>query len=289
MKFFSISTFLLVGLCLLTAAIYGFNPHSTSAFVIAILSGSLFLIRLLNRLAINLPDPLARLIHWIHAGSIECLAFITVLCFIPLTFKKDKNKRTGRPILLVHGYLNNSFAWVFHKYYLEKAGIGPLYTINLKNPIASIRTYANQVKIKAEKIAQETGREDLILIGHSMGGLVSALYACTLAPKGKVTDLITIVTPFKGTPIAYIALGRCAKEMRRNSELLNEIRTAISKNPQIRYYHFATQCDELVVPGTSALLDDHPGMLLEDLCHISTLFSRRITRKIITELRRFPQ
>src|SRR5260221_11603704 len=109
MKFFSVSTFLLVGLCVLTAAIYGFNPHITSAFVIAILSGSLFLIRLLNRMANNFPDPIARSIHWIHAGSFECLAFITVLCFIPLTFKNDKKKRAGCPILLVHGYLNNSF------------------------------------------------------------------------------------------------------------------------------------------------------------------------------------
>lgn len=289
MKSFSLSTFLLAGVFLLAAAIYGFNPNSTAAFVIAILSGSLFLIRLLNRLAQYFPDPIAKCIHWIHAGSLECLALIAILCFIPLTLKNGKHPIKGRPILLVHGYLNNSFVWVFHRFYLQKAGLGPLYTINLKNPLASIRTFANQVKIKAEKIAQETGRDDLILIGHSMGGLVSSLYACTLAPKGKVTELITIATPFKGTPVAYIALGRCGKELQPRSEVLKEIQSAISKNPQIRFYHFATKCDELVLPGTSALLEDHPGIVLGDLCHISMLFSRRITRKIITELRHFPR
>jgi len=279
---FSFSTLLLIGLTVLMGAVYVFIPLFSAGLVIAIIAGILFLLRLLNRAAENFPDPLAKWVHCIHATVFECFSFVLVLCFIPLRLKNGRKTGQGRPILLVHGYLNNNFVWVLHKYYLEKAGLGPIYTITLKNPITSIRAYANQVQIKADEIAKKTGRDDLILVGHSMGGLVSALYACTLAPKGKVTDVITISSPFKGTPVAYIGLGRNAREMWPNSELSKEIRTAISQNTQIRFYHTAVVWDELVVPGTSALLGDRADrqMVLEDIAHISTLFSRRITRKI---------
>lgn len=35
------------------------------------------------------------------------------------------------PILLVHGYLSNSFLWVYFRHWLNKADLGPIYTFHI--------------------------------------------------------------------------------------------------------------------------------------------------------------
>lgn len=89
-------------------------------------------------------------------------------------------------IVLVHGYHHNSGAWWWFSKELDKAGMGPIYTVNLLPPAASIERLAYQLSQKIEGIKKETGSNKITLIGHSMGGLVSAYYAENLAGDTEV-------------------------------------------------------------------------------------------------------
>lgn len=241
-------------------------------------------IQLLNTIAPRTPQPIARTIHWVHAMTFELFAFLGValLRFIPM---RETVLGKGRPILLIHGYLNHGSVWTFFKKRLESSGLGPIYAIHLGHPFRSMQEYAQKVKVKAEAIAQQTGRKDLILIGHSMGGLVGSLYAISLAPPQTVTDVITIGSPLAGTPMAHIALGPNGREMEPNSPLLQSLQTAIAKNPQIRFHHIATKCDQLVLPGHSAALANNNCFIYEDMGHASLLYSSRVTFKILEWLK----
>ncbi|MES2272656.1 MAG: alpha/beta fold hydrolase [Chlamydiota bacterium] len=256
------------------------------SLIAAIACGTLGLIQLMNAAAIFFPKAFARGIHWIHAMVFECFAFLGIgLSRLIRVVYSSKASPTaaGRPILLIHGYLNDSSVWLFQTRQLQKAGLGPIYTINLGNPFASIRKHAEKVKKKAEQIALETKRCDLILVGHSMGGLVSSWYATKLAPPDSVTDVITIGSPLDGTPMARIALGSSAREMQRDSGLIKEMQLAIAKNQQIHFYHIASKSDQLVLPGASAILDgSHPErqFMMEDVGHGGLLFSVRVSQKI---------
>ncbi|MBX7065663.1 MAG: alpha/beta fold hydrolase [Parachlamydiales bacterium] len=234
-------------------------------------------IKLINPFASKLPFP--RLIHWAHALTFELLALIGVafLRFVPT---KEKIQGNGRPILLVHGYMNHSSVWVLFKKQMEMLGFGPIYMINLGHPFRSIRTYAERVQKKAEEIAKETGRNDLVLIGHSMGGLVSSLYAAALAPRNTVTDVITIGSPLNGTPVARIGLGPNAREMQPDSSLLKEMREAMSRRKDIRFFHLATKSDQLVIPGASAVIPENSNFIYEDLGHASLLYSPRTAHQV---------
>jgi triacylglycerol lipase len=246
--------------------------------------GWLWGVRLLNVLAPRMPLLAARTVYWLHAMTFECLALLGVALFrfIP---RQSALSGKGKPILLVHGYVNNGSVWRFQKSRLEKAGLGPIYTIDLGHPFRSIQEYADKVKAKAQEIALETGRKDLILIGHSMGGLVSALYATTLAPPDTVTDVITIGSPLVGTPMARLGLGLNAREMRRGSILLKNLQVAIANTPRIRFHHIATTSDQLVIPGRSAIIATNNYLLLDDIGHASLLYSRRVTQKILEWLK----
>lgn len=242
-------------------------------------------IQVLNRCAFSFSKPFNRLIHWIHAMSLEAMAILAATCLHPTLLFSSQRKRggtlQGRPILLIHGYLHNSSGWIYQRHSLIQARLGPVYSLDLGYPFRSICDFAEKTKQKAEQIERETGRKDLILIGHSMGGLVSAWYATHLAPAGKVTDIIAIGSPFEGTHVARIALGPNGREMECDSEFLKKLREAIQKTP-IRFHHIASQTDQIIVPQTSAF-GSHPDrqlFVIEDLGHMGLLFSPRVARKI---------
>lgn len=256
------------GIFLIVAAASGFiDPIPAAIF------GWFGFIQLLNR-AFN-----ARAIHWMHAMTFEPFALLgaALLRIVPLS---KTIQGPGRPILLVHGYGNHGCVWFLQKKELEAKGLGPIYAINLGHPFKSIRYYAEKVKAKADLIAQETGRNDLILIGHSMGGLVSAWYATKLAEKNKVTDVITIASPLAGTPMARLALGINAREMEPNSSFVQELKLAMNENKTVRFHHIATRSDQLVIPGLSAALPDNNHYILDDLGHASLLYSKRVSNKL---------
>lgn len=234
-------------------------------------------VRLLNSKAHNLP--LSRLIHWIHAMTFELFAFpsAALLRLIPL---KEMHPGSGQPILLVHGYLHQGSVWRVQKKRLEKLGLGPIYTISLGHPFRSIGHYAEKIRVKAEMIEKETGRKDLILIGHSMGGLVSSWYATQLAPQNTVTDVITLGSPLSGTPMARIGLGENARQMEPHSPFLNQLREAVNQNKSIRFRHIATRSDQIVLPGASALYPENEHVIYEDLGHVSLLYSSRVANQI---------
>lgn len=242
-----------------------------------VILGALGTVQILNAMAPRLP--FSRFFHWLHALAFESIAVIGValLRLMPLSSKTEGRKR---PILLVHGYMNHSSVWVLQKKRLEALGFGPVYSINLGHPFRSIASYAEKVQAKCEAIAKETGRRDLVLIGHSMGGLVASYYATRLAPPKTVTDVITIASPLAGTPVAHLGIGPNAKEMRPNSPFVKELQAAIAQNRQIRFHHIATKSDQLVIPGASAALTDNQHFVFEDVGHASLLYSRRVTERL---------
>jgi triacylglycerol lipase len=181
----------------------------------------------------------------------------------------------GRPILFVHGYLHNASAWGP----MMKKFEGPLYAINLEGMFQSIRTYAAQVRAKIEEISRETGRKDIAIVAHSMGGLVAAL-----ASPENVTDIITIGSPLHGTPIArWASVGPNGSEMEPESDLLPEIQEKIRQS-KISYHHIASTCDE-IVPAKSAVMENGDNVTYDDLGHISLLCSEKVADQIQTWLK----
>ena len=226
------------------------------------------------------------MVNWIFALALEIPAIVLMFCLRPISFfwsLGPKGERKGPPILLVHGYLHDSSAWIYHRWQLKRHGYSQVYLLNLKPRFASIAEYAKQIEAKASLIEKETGQNHLILIGHSMGGLVSAFYATQLAPQGKVTDVITIGSPLAGTLMAKIGIGPAAREMERNSEFLKKLQIAILSNRTIRFLSIATKTDQLVIPYTSGVIGDK-CFIINNLCHVSLLYSPRVAKKIVSFL-----
>src|SRR3990167_766851 len=142
---FSISAFLCLGAALLLWGIYAFT-HGYWALVISIVFGWLGVIHALNSIAYLFPKIVARGIHWAHAMTYEVLALACVACSrlarLHPSHQLPAGSAKGRPILLIHGYVNNGSVWIYQKKQLKKAGFGPIYTMDLGYPFHSIVDYA---------------------------------------------------------------------------------------------------------------------------------------------------
>ncbi|HSX38888.1 MAG TPA: alpha/beta fold hydrolase [Chlamydiales bacterium] len=282
------SVILLCG-SLLASGIYMIFFHFYPAaslffFYITVVFAGLGLIKVFNEAAHRFSSPLNRVVYWIHSIIFETFAVIFTLFIKP--FGKGNwaacGPKEGRPILLVHGYMQNASNWAYLKRALCQKGLGPIYTLNLKHPFRSIRDYALMVAEKAETIRQETGRPDLSLIGHSMGGLVSAWYAAQIALPGRVTDVITIGSPIGGTRLAAIAIGPNGREMELGSHFVKALQQGMQQKTKTKFFHIASTTDQVIIPQSSAWRGFHPKQeyLVDDLGHMSLLFSPRIAEKI---------
>lgn len=225
-------------------------------------------------------------IHRLHAVAMEVNSGVAAAALFPLTLLKSyhgpQGDFNGQPILMVNGYLSFGSTWHYQRQRLIKAGFGPIYTTNVGSG-KSIKTYAEQIQKRVQKIQKETGKNDLILIGHSKGGLVSSYYATYLADPTKIniTDVITIGSPLAGTPLAYVGPGYDAYEMRSGSEFHQKLRNKINEHPEIRFSHIASESDE-VVPLSSALLgkDCSRELVIKDMGHLGLVFSSRVADQI---------
>lgn len=218
-----------------------------------------------------------------------CTALNILLYPIRFISKDQKQVRnryslSAIPVLFVHGYLHNQMAWFwFTRYLQKKTGIGPLYSINLFPPFASIGTLAKQLKAKINDIKIETDASQVILIGHSMGGIVCSYFCEYLAKSKEVAMVITLGSPFKGTRIAMLGFGKNAKEMRPNSSFLTDLGERI-QHSKIPYYSIASKIDNMIIPWQSALLSDESTIkkqfILEDHGHLRLLTSLLVINKV---------
>ncbi|MBX7066583.1 MAG: hypothetical protein K1X28_05080 [Parachlamydiales bacterium] len=230
-------------------------------------------------------------ISQLHSLANEINSVIASSWLFPLTlfssYHNPKGNPEGQPILMVNGYLSFGSTWHYQREKLAEEGFGPIYTMNVGSG-KSIRTYAEEVDEKIEQIRRETGRNDIVLVGHSRGGLVSSYYATYIAPgrQVEVTDLITIGSPLCGTPIAHYGPGHDAEEMRPEHIFHRDLREHINAHEGTRFFHIGSKTDE-IVPISSALIGDDAQrqFLLKDTGHLGLLFSSRVADQITRWLR----
>ena len=77
------------------------------------------------------------------------------------------------PIVLVHGVLCNSGVWTALARKLAAAGIGPVYALSYGPPLHAIAVFAAQLERLIDRVCAETGARQVVVVGHSMGGLVA--------------------------------------------------------------------------------------------------------------------
>jgi triacylglycerol esterase/lipase EstA (alpha/beta hydrolase family) len=127
------------------------------------------------------------------------------------TFRDRPGTADTAPVLLVHGYGCNSGYWHFMSLALTRAGIGH-YGIDLEPMLASIEQFVPALHARIEEICRHTGQDQIVIVAHSMGGLVARAYLRDHSAH-RVRRVITLGTPHRGTGLARFGAGVNVREM----------------------------------------------------------------------------
>ncbi len=165
----------------------------------------------------------------------------------PLALKKNG----GPMIVILHGYLSVPTHWLVLESRLRRRGFTNVLRYSYHSIAGSIEEWST---VLAQKLTP-VGENGIILIGHSMGGIV-ALWTASKLSNGMVKKIITMGAPFAGTLMADLAITVNARklfpytqEIETTKRLLDEL------DKEVELICLWSGFDELIVPAESAAPD----------------------------------
>ena len=183
------------------------------------------------------------------------------------------------PVLLVHGYGCSRASWWWLRRRLCAAG-WRVATINLEPVYTSIDNYVAPLARRIDEVLAQSAAPRLILVGHSMGGLVARAYLQRYGAD-KVARLVTLGTPHRGSELARFGCGQNARQMQPGSDWLQAL---ASEAPAIETLALYSPHDNYVLPQANLDWPGTPQRTLDGLGHLAMLFSPRVAQALLESL-----
>lgn len=173
------------------------------------------------------------------------------------------------PLLLIHGYQCNRGAWFWLRARLEAAG-WVVATHSLEPVLADIDAYAEGIARRIDEVLAATGAKQVILVGHSMGGLASRAYLRRYG-SGKVERLVTLGSPHHGSRLALLAWGPNGRQMHIGSAWLRAL--AAVELPPASASIYSVHDNQVMPQRECSELAGARNLPLAGVSHLGMLFS----------------
>ena len=205
--------------------------------------------------------------------------------------RSDLQRLSGQiPVLLVHGYGCNSGYWRPLSRHLRAAGISH-HAVDLEPILSSIDAYVPQIAAALETLRCASGQSQVIVVAHSMGGLVMRAYQ-SLHGCDRIVRLITLGTPHHGTGLAQFGVGISARQMRwadggvegNANPWLGNLREVENGCGIERLISIYSRHDNIVAPQHSARLDGARNIAFDGIGHVALGSNRRVVACLIEEI-----
>jgi pimeloyl-ACP methyl ester carboxylesterase len=221
----------------------------------------------------------------LFVGEVLAVALSWPLIALHRLAIRDPDPAPARlPIILVHGVMVNDGVWWMMRRYLALHDVRAVYTINYGPPYGDIEHFAAQLGAKIESVCAATGAARVLLVCHSMGGLVARAYVRQRGPA-RVERIITIGTPHHGSLFARGLVGRCLAQMRPGNAWLAELNRDEAKPPPVPITSIWSRHDSLVAPQASAELACAENVPLTGIGHNALLGDAAVQSLVIPRIR----
>ncbi len=191
------------------------------------------------------------------------------------------------PVILVHGWVHNRSAFLGTSRVLRRHGFRHIHAFDYNPLVYDIPEIAGMLAAEVERVLSITGAEQAMIVGHSLGGLVTRYYIQQLGGHERIDTVITLGTPHRGTYAAYLGPGAAAPQMRPGSGFLRQLQET-ARPSAVRWVAIYSDMDLLILPAANAKLV-HPALRahnvrVSDLGHLSLLLSGEVMRAVVTHL-----
>lgn len=193
----------------------------------------------------------------------------------------------GTPIVLVHGFFDNRSIFTLLRRGLRRRGFGSTYALNYSPWTDDIRSMAARLGDLVAQVCEETGHDQVHVIGHSMGGLIGRYLVQRLGGDEYVHTLVTLGTPHAGTLPAHVVPIEVARQMRIGSDVISELAEP-APGCRTRMLVIWSDIDQLVIPQVNGRLVHADlrvrNVLVRGVGHLSLPVDGRVIRHIGTTL-----
>lgn len=184
--------------------------------------------------------------------------------------------KTGQtPVLLVHGFFSNAGFWKSIRDSFTDSGITNVFSINLEPTFGDIDEYARQLASRIEEVCKNCVVDQLIIIAHSMGGIVARNTAVNCPEH--ISQIICLGSPHHGTVLAALVPAINTRQMRRNNRWLQSLNRVKASIPIVNLY---SPLDNIVIPADSSKLESTNNQLIEPIGHLDMAFHIPLHRRL---------
>ena len=197
---------------------------------------------------------------------------------------KARTAPTTRPVLLVHGLAGTKSSWTLVAETLSARGL-TVDAIAYPPVGTSVERLADQVVAEVQTILYRTGADKVHLVGHSLGGVVIAQAIADGRLDGMVDTVITLGSPFGGSPWAgLLPFVEIVRTLRPGSPLLQ--RLAAAPVPDGVRWLAVTAALDIIVPGLRSVPThaEVETITFGDVGHLGLLVSRQVIAYIAAAL-----
>jgi len=202
------------------------------------------------------------------------LVFLTVLVY-PLGWllpgERLQRHGDGPVILLLHGLFHNRACWWLVKSRLRGHGYRNLHTLNLP-PWKDIEVLTEMIAKKVDLLRHQLGVEQVVLVGHSLGGLLARNYLVRRGGANKVAGLIQLGTPNQGSKLAPFAISRLARQLMPGSVFLAGLKVE-GLPAEVPVTSIYSRHDNIIIPFHNSRLEGAREEELQGCGHVCLLFS----------------
>ena len=181
-------------------------------------------------------------------------------------------------VVFIHGFFCNRAIWTPWMAQLLTQNRA-FVAVTLEPAFGSIDNYTVLVEAAVAKVTQATGQAPT-LICHSMGGLAArAWLRSNLANEARIQRVITIGTPHFGTALSTEKALLPFTNTHQMQRLGSWTRQLAKDEPASLYAKFTcwySNCDNIVVPTSTAMLPGADNRLVTAQGHVSMAFEATV-------------
>jgi triacylglycerol lipase len=219
------------------------------------------------------PPPPPRLHHWLRAWAGEWGAALRVFGWqqpwrhLAEPDHLPDGARSRRGVVLIHGFVCNRAFWNRWLRGLRRQGV-PVVAVDLGPVFAPIEALVPALEQAVARVEACTGLPPVVVVAHSMGGLVLRCWWGAHGQDDRVHRALTLGTPHHGTLLARWAFTGNTRQMRPHGAWLRALAAAEPPARRARLVCFQAACDNVVFPEALARLDGADNRRLEGRAHV---------------------
>ena len=239
------------------------------------------------RLPYTLRNVLRLWLESARAGIFLVIAIIAAPVMSRISPGKSENATSEAlpPVILIHGLYHNASAWTFLRPHLHKAGFTRLHPVAYSSRKASINSIVASLEQAIRDIEATYPGEKPLAIGHSLGGLILRIWMAEGNNRARLSGVISLGTPHRGSKAAALALGELGRTLVPSNPLFAEL-VHMEKQVEIPCLALISEGDNMVLPQAN-LVPATPGWnmrLTPFTTHTGLLSKPQVLRLVAWEL-----